>query len=121
MCSHKCWNTLGGYRCSCPAGFRLIEGSGVCRDIDECVENTHSCRRHDQECRNTQGGFSCIDTCPQGFHKAANGSCIDIDECHTGPAKCHYNQVCVNNPGGYHCACPRGFRSDGPNKPCVGK
>ena len=45
-------------------------------DIDECVENTHSCRRHDQECRNTQGGFSCIDTCPQGFHKAANGSCI---------------------------------------------
>ena len=44
----------------------------------------------------------------------------DIDECRTAN-ECQYNQICINSPGGYSCTCPRGFRSTGPNSPCVGK
>ncbi len=44
----------------------------------------------------------------------------DIDECRVSN-ECQFNQICVNNIGGYSCTCPRGYRSNGPNSPCVGK
>lgn len=30
----------------------------------------------DQQCKNTRGGYTCIDLCPSGMTKAANGTCI---------------------------------------------
>lgn len=45
---------------------------------------------------------------------------LDIDEC-TTRNECKFNQICTNTPGSYQCSCPRGLRSSGPNRPCVGE
>lgn len=46
---------------------------------------------------------------------------VDIDECKDGTHQCRYNQICENTRGSYRCACPRGYRSQGVGRPCVGK
>lgn len=43
------------------------------QDINECRQNV--CRP-DQHCKNTRGGYKCIDLCPNGMTKAENGTCI---------------------------------------------
>ncbi len=45
----------------------------------------------------------------------------DTDECQTSAHRCFHNQICVNTQGSYSCACPRGYRTNGPGEPCVGK
>lgn len=42
-------------------------------DVNECRQKV--CRP-DQHCKNTRGGYKCIDLCPNGMTKAENGSCI---------------------------------------------
>lgn len=44
----------------------------------------------------------------------------DVDECRDGTHQCRYNQICENTRGSYHCTCPRGYRSQGVGRPCVG-
>jgi len=46
---------------------------------------------------------------------------LDQNECERGTDKCAYNQICNNLNGTYACSCRRGYRTDGPGKPCVGK
>lgn len=41
-------------------------------DINECRQRV--CRS-DQLCKNTRGGYTCIDLCPSGMTKGANGTC----------------------------------------------
>ena len=40
-------------------------------DIDECVENSHTCAAEVQKCENTEGKFYC--TCDRGFEPTADG------------------------------------------------
>uniref|UniRef100_A0A6A7G299 Fibrillin-2-like isoform X4 n=2 Tax=Hirondellea gigas TaxID=1518452 RepID=A0A6A7G299_9CRUS len=67
--------------------------------------------------------------CPPG-HKRDPGSssCIDIDECATGVAKCRPAELCINHPGGYRCrlssrrqipACPAGHNYSAQASACV--
>lgn len=42
-------------------------------DINECRQRV--CRI-DQQCKNTRGGYTCMDLCPSGMTKVANGTCI---------------------------------------------
>ena len=44
-------------------------------DVNECKDRSHRCSR-DQECRNTEGGYSCLNLCPPGYQPAGNGSCV---------------------------------------------
>ncbi|XP_062920094.1 hemicentin-1 isoform X2 [Mobula hypostoma] len=113
-CQHRCLNTIGSYRCACNRGYQLR--GRRCMDINECRQNV--CRP-DQQCKNTRGGFRCIDLCPSGMTKAENGSCIDINECKDGTHQCRYNQICENTRGSYRCVCPRGYRSQGVGRPCI--
>ncbi|XP_056893820.1 hemicentin-1 isoform X2 [Takifugu flavidus] len=113
-CNQRCLNTVGSYRCACEPGFQLRNRR--CIDINECRQRV--CRI-DQQCKNTRGGYTCIDLCPSGMTKAANGTCIDVDECRDGTHQCRYNQICENTRGSYHCTCPRGYRSQGVGRPCV--
>ncbi|XP_065811778.1 hemicentin-1 [Labrus bergylta] len=113
-CNQHCLNTIGSYRCACEPGFQLRNRR--CIDINECRQRV--CRS-DQQCKNTRGGYNCIDLCPNGMTKGANGTCVDIDECRDGTHQCRYNQICENTRGSYHCTCPRGYRSQGVGRPCL--
>ncbi|XP_032884067.1 hemicentin-1 isoform X2 [Amblyraja radiata] len=113
-CQHRCLNVIGSYRCVCNRGYQLR--GRRCIDINECRQNV--CRP-DQQCKNSRGGFRCIDLCPSGMTKAENESCIDINECKDGTHQCRYNQICENTQGSYRCVCPRGYRSQGVGRPCV--
>ncbi|KAL1022832.1 hypothetical protein UPYG_G00032950 [Umbra pygmaea] len=113
-CNQHCLNTIGSYRCACEPGYQLRNRR--CVDINECRQRV--CRS-DQQCKNVRGSYSCIDLCPTGFTKGANGTCVDLDECRDGTHQCRYNQICENSRGSYHCTCPRGYRSQGVGLPCV--
>ncbi|KAM3610982.1 uncharacterized protein V6R79_011806 [Siganus canaliculatus] len=113
-CQHQCLNTLGSYRCICHPGYQ--QSGQRCVDINECMRNV--CPAH-QECRNTEGGYQCFDSCPAGMTKAEHGACVDIDECQDGSHMCRYTQICQNTVGGYGCVCPRGYRSQGVGLPCL--
>uniref|UniRef100_A0A8C8RV15 Hemicentin-1 n=1 Tax=Pelusios castaneus TaxID=367368 RepID=A0A8C8RV15_9SAUR len=113
-CHHRCFNTIGSFHCGCDPGYQLK--GRKCMDVNECRQNV--CRP-DQHCKNTRGGYKCIDLCPNGMTKAENATCIDIDECRDGTHQCRYNQICENIQGSYRCVCPRGYRSQGAGRPCV--
>ncbi|XP_062857960.1 hemicentin-1 [Trichomycterus rosablanca] len=113
-CHQHCLNTIGSFRCACQPGYQVRNRR--CIDINECRQRV--CRS-DQQCKNTRGGYSCIELCPTGMTKGANGTCVDIDECRDGTHQCRYNQICENTRGSYHCTCPRGFRSQGVGLPCI--
>ncbi|XP_069039515.1 hemicentin-1 isoform X2 [Lepisosteus oculatus] len=115
-CQHRCLNTLGSFRCACRPGYQL---SGQrCLDINECVMSSGVCPPH-QQCRNTEGGYHCLDSCPPGMTTAGSGVCTDVDECKDGTHMCRYSQTCQNTIGGYLCVCPRGYRSQGVGRPCL--
>ncbi|XP_044528060.1 hemicentin-1 [Gracilinanus agilis] len=113
-CHQRCFNTIGSFHCGCEPGYQLK--GRKCMDVNECRQNV--CRP-DQHCKNTRGGYKCIDLCPNGMTKAENGTCIDIDECKDGTHQCRYNQICENTRGSYRCVCPRGYRSQGVGRPCM--
>uniref|UniRef100_A0A8C3N479 Hemicentin-1 n=1 Tax=Geospiza parvula TaxID=87175 RepID=A0A8C3N479_GEOPR len=113
-CHQRCFNTIGSFHCGCDPGFQLK--GRKCVDVNECRQNV--CRP-DQLCKNTRGGYKCIDLCPTGMTKTENGTCIDVDECRSGSHQCRYNQLCENTRGSYRCVCPRGFRAQGTHRPCV--
>ncbi|XP_075038771.1 hemicentin-1 [Mixophyes fleayi] len=113
-CHQRCFNSIGSYHCGCDPGFHL-KGKR-CFDLNECRQTV--CRA-DQLCKNTRGSYKCIDLCPIGFTKVENGSCVDINECRDATHQCKSNQICENTHGSYLCTCPRGFKSEGPGKPCL--
>ncbi|XP_074858282.1 hemicentin-1 isoform X3 [Carettochelys insculpta] len=113
-CHQRCFNTIGSFHCGCDPGYQLK--GRKCLDVNECRQ--HVCRP-DQQCKNTRGGYKCIDLCPNGMTKVENGTCIDIDECRDGTHHCRYNQICENTQGSYHCVCPRGYRSQGVGRACL--
>ncbi|XP_067940287.1 hemicentin-1-like [Watersipora subatra] len=118
-CSHTCQNTAGGYKCLCPDGMRLV--GGMCENVNECEEGLDTCRA-DEQCKDLpaeSGKFECLMKCPAGLDQTADGKCVDQDECARGTHKCTYNQICNNLNGTYTCSCRKGYRTDGPGRPCV--
>lgn len=126
----ECQNTIGSYRCICPAGYEatntpfLPSGSmsssnnvitnevaiiptvtQACFDVNECVRNPQLCAPGN--CLNTIGSYYCI--CPAGF-TFTNGICADINEC-TDKTVCG-SGICRNTIGSYECSCPPGFTFD---------
>ncbi|XP_045890247.1 very low-density lipoprotein receptor [Micropterus dolomieu] len=68
-CSQSCHSTPQGMRCHCEAGFRLMEDSLTCADIDECEGwSPGVCR---QLCINTPGSYQC--ECLPGYIMEADG------------------------------------------------
>ena len=64
----------------CPSlpqpGYSLDPSSGLCADVDECLERC----LENGVCTNEEGGFGC--ECRPGFRlDEGGGSCVDVDEC----------------------------------------
>ncbi|KAK4311029.1 hypothetical protein Pmani_017444 [Petrolisthes manimaculis] len=106
VCDQTCLNLIGGYRCDCRRGFRLI-GQSRCVDIDECSQLMSPCSH---SCHNTIGSFRC--QCPDGYSLLPNGRCKDINECALYLHDCVEGQDCENTPGSYSCTthCPPGLK-----------
>lgn len=45
----------------------------VCVDINECLRSV--CPFH-QQCKNTDGGYQCFDSCPPGMTQTEPGMCV---------------------------------------------
>lgn len=58
--------------------------------------------------------------CKPGFVLKHN-KCIDFDECIHDKDACGYNEICVNEIGGYKCNCNTGFKHDPLTSKCVGE
>jgi cysteine-rich repeat protein len=108
-CAQTCTNTIGGFACSCGAGYVLDANGRTCEYLNECATNNGGCA---QFCTNTFASFEC--SCAAGYVLASDGlGCDDIDECATNNGGC--TQVCTNAPGSFACSCLPGyaFESDG--------
>nr|CAD7200294.1 unnamed protein product [Timema douglasi] len=118
--SEACINEPGGYRCGskpgqdkkptteaqkCPPGFREHPVTKSCVDVDECAENEESPCDSNQDCTNTQGGYTC--SCKYGFLLDQTlQACIDDNECLLGSDNCQALGpiwVCRNTPGSFRC------------------
>lgn len=116
QCSQQCSVIRGKALCSCLPGFSLMTDERTCRDVDECLSLSHTCRAG-QRCRNTVGSFVCerVISCAPG-HRLNNGRCEDIDECLLKTHNCGGSFVCENTPGSFRCRprvkCITGFTQD---------
>ncbi|KAM8809301.1 fibulin-7 [Eudromia elegans] len=127
--SHPCQN--GGtcvegpdrYECLCPeqwSGVNCQHQTQTAPPVQSVTSDAAFSRR--PRCAKTERSQHC--SCEPGFHMSGtveNGLCRDIDECevykpHGGPRLCMHQ--CVNVPGSYRCACPRGYTLLGDGKSC---
>ncbi|XP_048587507.1 hemicentin-1 isoform X2 [Nematostella vectensis] len=112
-CSHICQNGYGTFRCICRPGFYLLDDERTCEDLDECSLPSTKCP-DGQRCVNTPGNYRCESPCGAGYSKAADGACVDVDECaefrsrpSRGTHPCTHS--CQNTLGSYSCTCDKGF------------
>jgi hypothetical protein len=98
-----CINTIGSYRCACPAGY---EGDGFnCTDVNECQQGENHCSEYGR-CENIPGGYKC--QCSDAY-EGDGYNCSDVDECSRSPDICGPNSTCDNMVGGYVCSCGEGY------------
>ncbi|XP_025966184.2 fibulin-7 [Dromaius novaehollandiae] len=127
--SHPCQNGgtcvdgLNQYECLCPQ-----EWTGAnCQYQTQTAPPTRSVPNdpafsRKPRCAKTDRTQHC--SCEPGFQMSGtvdNGLCQDIDECEVyklegAPRLCMH--TCINVPGSYRCACPRGYNLLGDGKSC---
>ncbi|XP_072552315.1 nephronectin [Salminus brasiliensis] len=102
-CKHRCMNTVGSYKCYCLDGYMMM-GDGTCRNARTCA--MANCQ---YGCAVMKGEIIC--QCPSpGLRLGPDRrTCVDIDECVTGEARCPRFRKCVNTFGSYICKCHKGF------------
>lgn len=89
--------------------------------MDECIESSHPCVEPNTTCKNTIGGYECVDSanyslpqisldqktesslCLAGYKPSIDPKegCIDVDECKEHLASCEEDEQCVNEIGSY--------------------
>uniref|UniRef100_A0A3Q0RUV1 Latent-transforming growth factor beta-binding protein 1 n=1 Tax=Amphilophus citrinellus TaxID=61819 RepID=A0A3Q0RUV1_AMPCI len=112
----ECVNNLGSYTCTCPQGYRQINGTS-CRDVDECADDAELCSPHGK-CLNTEGSYLCV--CDSGFTASLDTpSCDDIDECGLNETICGPHGFCENRLGSFRCLCDQGYQESWDGHGCV--
>ncbi|KAG2469773.1 HMCN2 protein, partial [Polypterus senegalus] len=75
-----CENSIGGYRCTCPRGYRSQGVGRPCLDIDECQQLPKPCAH---QCQNIPGSYRCL--CPPGTALLGDGrSCAGLERVPAG-------------------------------------
>ncbi|KAK6176084.1 hypothetical protein SNE40_014439 [Patella caerulea] len=129
ICSHRCVNTPGSFRCECRQGYTLNQDGRTCQESKDVntdygnVNDGYSCEENspcEQRCTNTDLGVEC--NCYEGYKLRSDGrSCEDVDECAEGSFKCAPTQECVNTLGRYTChttQCQTGYVYNPINRRC---
>ncbi|KAJ6668417.1 hypothetical protein lerEdw1_015794 [Lerista edwardsae] len=132
-CKHTCNSSEGRIVCSCLPGFALMADEVSCEDINECVTDTHTCKRG-EHCVNSIGSFTCLQqlSCQSGY-ELKDGECVayiytfsfaDINECTSLSEPCKPGFNCINTVGSYTCqrnllVCSRGHHSNEDGTRCV--
>ncbi|XP_050414607.1 fibulin-1 isoform X2 [Patella vulgata] len=129
ICSHRCVNTPGSFRCECRGGYTLNQDGRTCQESKDDdtdygnVNDGYSCEENspcEQRCANTDLGVKC--NCYEGYKLRSDGrSCEDVDECAEGSFKCAPTQECVNTLGRYTChttKCQTGYVYNPINRRC---
>ncbi|XP_028278806.1 latent-transforming growth factor beta-binding protein 1 isoform X2 [Parambassis ranga] len=112
----ECVNNLGSYTCTCPQGYRQVNGT-ICIDVDECVDEVELCSPHGK-CLNTEGSYMCV--CDSGFTANLDTpSCDDIDECGLNEALCSPHGFCENRLGSFRCLCDQGYQESQDGQSCI--
>ncbi len=117
--------------CICSRGLVRDVQTGLCRDINECLESPvdkPACGFR-ATCKNLPGSYEC--SCPSGFYGNPYSSCDECDsiecrcqlpyrviggtcllsDCADGKQTCPSGAECISVTGGVsYCACPAGFR-----------
>jgi hypothetical protein len=89
------------------------DGSGGCKDVDECAFENGGCEES-IKCVNIKGGWRCGDNCPPGFTGTPETGCVDINECSARNGYCDPLSQCFNINGGRECGgCPPDFIGNG--------
>ena len=101
-----CTDTIGGYNCSCKAGFLQVGTHGdaqslQCIDIDECAGHGAGLCHHLAKCVNTPGSYSC--DCPRGYNGDGVKSCTDM----CSPASPAQRVDCFPEGNGNEALCAR--------------
>lgn len=109
-CSQNCLNTIGSYKCSCRAGFRLVNNT-ECVDVDECQESLSTCTH---TCINTIGSYSC--SCYDGY--VLNGARCDFVQNVCNNTNCTGAEGCRINSGTEECFCLIGYKWNSTSKKC---
>ncbi|XP_050685596.1 fibulin-2-like [Leptidea sinapis] len=120
-----CVNTEGGFRCDCQPNWRLDPDRQRCvpavnngrlppgyeNQFVNTVVNPPEVRMDNKvpEKEPVEEGSPEF-SCPWGSQLSDDNTCVDIDECATGEAKCGPLQICTNLEGGYTCSCPKGHK-----------
>ncbi|XP_066462113.1 mucin-like protein [Eleutherodactylus coqui] len=110
ICQQICINSLGGYNCSCEAGYEVDErDSSLCVDIDECSNGANDCASN-SNCTNLPGNYTC--DCLPGYEGNPSILCVDIDECADNTSNCPNQSFCINTNGSYLCQCLPGYSGE---------
>ena len=124
--------TASGGVCVCSRGWVRDQATGLCRDINECLESPAdkpACG-YRAVCKNLPGSYDC--SCPDGYegnpfqscdicdsvecrcqapYKVVGGACL-LADCAGGRQTCPSGAECITVTGGVsYCACPAGFRA----------
>lgn len=103
------------FYCSCHTGFRAINNSTACENINECLIEGPNAVCQNGVCTDTIGSYNCF--CNTGF-TMKDGKCVDINECHLSAELC-LNGKCYNTIGDYGCLCNPGFVESEDNHRCL--
>lgn len=109
-----CENLIGSYKCLCPVGFPLINGTckGINKKSIKFLLYYFKGISSVSILKNLSYNFDNIialnnNICPKGYYmNNANNTCEDINEC-AFDAPCQYQ--CINTHGGFYCICPIGY------------
>lgn len=136
-CALNCSGIGPGDCDDCKSGW--LEDDDVCKDIDECAEQSPPCQETGKYCSNTEGSYrcaschrACADNCTGGnaasCRECASGyerssislPCVDTNECAVNESLCSMGEYCKNTAGSFlcllcHVACSDGCSGAGPD------
>lgn len=117
IANSKCVDTEGDHECQCSQGYEADRSSGslVCNDVDECA--SFVAPNEFTVCANEDGSH--VISCTGGNFNLVDNVCVDVDECADETNPCGENSTCVNNQGGFECACNEGYTAGEEANTCV--